>query len=41
MQHKQMTEDEAYHAMRKMAMARNLKLVDIAEQLIAMADILI
>ncbi len=40
MQHKQMSEDEAYHTMRKLAMARNLKLVDVAEQLIAMADVL-
>ena len=34
MQQKNMTEDEAYRALRKLAMDRNLKLAEVAEQLI-------
>lgn len=41
MKHKNMTEEQAYQSLRKLAMDRNLKIADIAEQLIAMADVLI
>jgi len=34
MQQKSMSEDEAYRALRKLAMDRNLKLAEVAEQLI-------
>ena len=40
MKQKKMSEDEAYHAMRKLAMERNLRLVDVARQLLAVADLL-
>lgn len=35
-----MTESEAYHAMRKMAMDRNIRIVDVAQKLLAMNDLL-
>ena len=35
-----MSEDDAYHAMRKLAMERNLKLGDVARQLLAVSDLL-
>lgn len=41
MTHKAMSEDQAYQALRKLAMDKNHKISEIAEQLIAMADILI
>ncbi len=41
MTHKAMSEDQAYQALRKLAMDKNQKIAEIAEQLIAMADILI
>lgn len=41
MAHKAMSEDQAYQALRKLAMDKNQKISEIAEQLIEMADILI
>lgn len=40
MQKKGMSEDEAYHALRKMAMDKNIKIVEAATQLIAVAQLL-
>jgi two-component system, response regulator / RNA-binding antiterminator len=40
MKKKKMSEDEAYHSMRKLAMERNLRLGDVAKQLLAVADLL-
>jgi len=40
MEKRAMTEDEAYKALRKMAMDRNIKLVQAAESVIAVADLL-
>lgn len=40
MQLRGMTESEAYHAMRKMAMDRNIRIVDVAQKLLAMNDLL-
>ncbi len=41
MKQRRMDEEAAYAAMRKMAMDRNLKLVDLARSLIAAADLLV
>ena len=35
-----MTESEAYHAMRKMAMDRNIRIIDVAHKLLAMNELL-
>lgn len=35
-----MTEDEAYHALRKMAMEKKLRMGDVAERVIGMSDLL-
>lgn len=40
MQLRSMTESEAYHAMRKMAMDRNIKIIDVAQKLLAMNELL-
>jgi len=40
MQHKQYSEDDAYKALRKMAMDKNKRIVDIAEGIIAAFDLL-
>lgn len=40
MQERNLTEDEAYAALRKLAMDRQQKLVDVAEALLAFADVL-
>jgi len=40
MKHKQFTEDEAYQALRKMAMDKNKRIIDIAEGIIATFDLL-
>lgn len=40
MKQKNLGEDEAYHAMRKLAMERNLRLAEVARQLLAVADLL-
>jgi len=40
MEHKGMSEEEAYQALRKMAMNKNKKLVEISEQLINAAELL-
>ena len=40
MKQKKMSEDDTYHAMRKLAMERNLKLGDVARQLLAVSDLL-
>ena len=34
------TEDEAYHALRKLAMSKKLRLGDVAQQLIDSAELL-
>lgn len=41
MKSRNMTEDEAYHALRKMAMERKLKLGDAAAQIVSAAEILL
>ena len=33
-------EAEAYHAMRKMAMDRNIRIIDVAQKLLAMNELL-
>ncbi len=40
MAHRQMSEDEAYKALRQMAMNQNRRLVDVAEAVLALADVL-
>lgn len=40
MQLRSMNEAEAYNAMRKMAMDRNIRIVDVAEKLLSMNDLL-
>jgi hypothetical protein len=40
MAHRQMTEDEAYKALRQMAMNQNRRLVDVAEAVLALAAVL-
>ncbi len=40
MQLRDMNEAEAYHAMRKMAMDRNIRIIDVATKLLAMNDLL-
>ncbi len=40
MQLRGMNESEAYHAMRKMAMDRNIRIAEVAEKLLAMNDLL-
>jgi len=40
MQLRGMNESEAYHAMRRMAMDRNIRIVEVAEKLLAMNDLL-
>lgn len=40
MRHKNMSEEEAYQALRKLAMNKNKKIVEIAEQLINAAELL-
>ncbi|ALG67770.2 ANTAR domain-containing response regulator [Beggiatoa leptomitoformis] len=41
MQHKGLDEDSAYRALRKMAMDRNIRLAEVAEDIIAVAKLLI
>jgi len=41
MQSRSMSEDEAYHALRKMAMERGLKLGDVASQIVSAAELLL
>lgn len=40
MQLRGMNESEAYHAMRKMAMDRNIRIIDVAQKLLAMNELL-
>ncbi|HEX5277791.1 MAG TPA: ANTAR domain-containing protein [Fluviicoccus sp.] len=40
MQLREMNESEAYHAMRKMAMDRNIRIIDVAQKLLAMNELL-
>ena len=40
MQLRSMSESEAYHAMRKMAMDRNIRIIDVAQKLLAMNELL-
>ncbi|AMO21959.1 nitrate regulatory protein NasR [Ramlibacter solisilvae] len=40
MAHRHMTEDEAYKALRQMAMNQNRRLVDVAEAVLSLADVL-
>jgi hypothetical protein len=40
MAHRQMTEDEAYKALRQLAMNQNRRLVDVAEAVLSLADVL-
>lgn len=40
MAHRQMSEDEAYKALRQMAMNQNRRLVDVAEAVLALAEVL-
>lgn len=40
MQLRDMTEAEAYHAMRKMAMDRNIRIIDVAGKILAMNELL-
>jgi response regulator NasT len=40
MQLRDMNEAEAYHAMRKMAMDRNIRIIDVAQKLLAMNELL-
>lgn len=41
MQHRKLTEDDAYKSMRKLAMDRNQKLVDVAKNIIEVSELLI
>ncbi len=41
MQYRQLTEDDAYKSMRKLAMDRNQKLVDVAKSIIEVSELLI
>jgi response regulator NasT len=41
MQHRKLTEDDAYKSMRKLAMDRNQKLVDVAKSIIEVSELLI
>jgi hypothetical protein len=40
MAHRQLSEDEAHKTMRQMAMNQNKRLIDVAEAVLAMADVL-
>jgi response regulator NasT len=40
MQLRSMTEPEAYHAMRKIAMDRNIRIIDVAQKLLSMNELL-
>ena len=40
MQLRSMTEPEAYHAMRKIAMHRNIRIIDVAKKLLSMNELL-
>ena len=40
MQRSKISENEAYKAMRKMAMNKNIKMVDLAESIISASEIL-
>lgn len=40
MKHKRMDEEAAYHAMRKMAMSRGQRLVDVARNVVAVVDLI-
>jgi len=40
MQLRSMTESEAYHAMRKIAMDRNIRIIDVAQKLLSMNELL-
>ncbi|MEN9429703.1 MAG: hypothetical protein RJA86_562 [Pseudomonadota bacterium] len=40
MQLRSMTEPEAYHAMRKIAMDRNIRIIDVAKKLLSMNELL-
>jgi hypothetical protein len=40
MAHRQMTEDDAYKALRQMAMNQNRRIVDVAEAVLSLADVL-
>ena len=40
MAHRAMTEDEAYKALRQMAMNQNKRLVDVANAVLSLADVL-
>ena len=40
MQLRSMTESEAYHAMRKIAMDRNIRILDVAQKLLSMNELL-
>jgi len=40
MAHRQLTEDEAYRALRQMAMNHNRRIVDVAEAVLSLAEVL-
>ena len=40
MAHRHMSEDEAYKALRQMAMNQNRRLIDVAEAVLSLADVL-
>ena len=40
MAHRQMSEDEAYKALRQMAMNQNKRLIDVANAVLSLADVL-
>jgi AmiR/NasT family two-component response regulator len=40
MAHRQMSEDEAYKALRQMAMNQNRRLLDVANNVLALAEVL-
>jgi response regulator NasT len=40
MQLRSMSESEAYHAMRKIAMDRNIRIIDVAQKLLSMNELL-
>ena len=40
MQLRSMSESEAYHAMRKIAMDRNIRIIDVAKKLLSMNELL-
>ena len=40
MAHRQMTEDDAYKALRQMAMNQNRRIVDVAEAVLSLAEVL-